>query len=175
MKNESLTKYLKFFGMILTSMIAMYVLMYLNTAELYHIRWSETRVYMTFIMGAAMAIIMLTFMRNMYTHRAVNFIIYAGSVAVFLISLFLVRTQANVQDSSWMSAMIPHHSIAILTSENAEIRDVRVQELANDIIDTQKREIQEMDWLLQDISANGIVTSIDEAELRPVPDFEVED
>lgn len=141
MKHESLMKYLKFGAMIFTSMVVMYILMYLNTDELSHVRWSETRLYMTFIMGAGMSVVMLTFMRNMYTHRIVNMGIYATSVIVLLVSLFLVRTQTTVQDPSYMRAMIPHHSIAILTSENAEIRDVRVRELANEIIDAQKREI----------------------------------
>ncbi|MCA9886042.1 MAG: DUF305 domain-containing protein [Anaerolineae bacterium] len=163
--------YLKFAAMILASMIAMYVLMYLNTYELDHVRWSETRLYMTFIMGAAMAIIMLTFMRNMYRNAMLNLAIYVGSVVVFVVALFLVRSQALVYDSSWMSAMIPHHSIAILTSENANIEDVRVRELADGIIEAQRREIQEMDWLLQDIAENGIADTPAAAEARPVPGF----
>lgn len=172
MIHEKKSNYLKFAAMIFTSMVAMYILMYLNTYELSHVRWSETRLYMTFIMGAAMAVIMLTFMRDMYQNMKLNIAIYAGSLVVFLVSLFLVRSQTTVQDSSWMSAMIPHHSIAILTSENAEIQDIRVQELANEIIEAQVREIKEMDWLLQDISQNGIVSTVDEAQTRPVPDFE---
>ena len=100
--------------------------------------------------------------------------IYVGSLVVFLLALFLVRSQTTVQDSSWMSAMIPHHSIAILTSENAEINDVRVRELADEIIEAQRREIKEMNWLLDDISQNGIAETEAEAEERPVPEFEAE-
>jgi uncharacterized protein (DUF305 family) len=73
-----------------------------------------------------------------------------------------------------MSAMIPHHSIAILTSERANINDVRVRELADEIIEAQRREIKEMNWLLDDIRANGIASSQSEAAARPVPDFEAE-
>ena len=70
-----------------------------------------------------------------------------------------------------MKAMIPHHSIAILTSERANIDDVRVQKLAEEIINAQEREIMEMKWLISDINNNGIVASANEATQRPVPDF----
>lgn len=174
MKKEMNSNYGKFLAMIVTSMIVMFGLMYLNTYELAHVRWSETRLYMTLIMGAAMAVVMLTFMRGMYTDKKKNLAIYVGSLIVFVVALFLVRTQTSVQDSSWMSAMIPHHSIAILTSENAEIHDVRVRELADEIIEAQRREIKEMDWLLADIAAHGIADTQAEAEARPVPDFKAE-
>lgn len=171
MNQDSKSSYLKFAAMIATSMIVMYAFMYLNTYDIAHVRWSETRLYMTLIMGAAMAVIMLTFMRHMYSDRKLNFAIYIGSVLVFLGALFLVRSQTLVADSAYMSAMIPHHSIAILTSERAQIQDVRVRELADGISETQVREIQEMDWLLNDIQQNGIVATEDEADERPVPEF----
>jgi len=173
MDQQTRSKYLTFAAMILTSMVAMFGLMYLNSYEISHVRWSETRFYMTFIMGAAMAVIMLTFMRGMYTSNKTNLAIYLGSLVVFIGALFLVRSQTTVEDQSWMRAMIPHHSIAILTSENAQIDDVRVQKLANEIILAQRREIQEMNWLLEDIEANGIAETEDEANARPVPEFDV--
>ena len=129
---------------------------------------------MTFIMGAAMAVIMLSFMRGMYKSSQANVAIYLGSLVLFLAALFLVRSQTTVQDHSWMSAMIPHHSIAILTSERAEIDDVRVRELANEIIEAQRREIKEMNWLIEDIRENGKATTQNEAEARPVPEFSAE-
>lgn len=165
--------YRTFATMIATSMIVMFGLMYLNTYEFAHVRWSETRFYMTFIMGAAMAVIMLSFMRGMYSNTKINLAIYLGSLVVFLVALFLVRSQTLVQDSSYMRAMIPHHSIAILTSERAEINDVRVRELADEIIEAQRREIAEMNWLLDDIAENGIASTQAEAEDRPVPEFNV--
>ena len=100
-----------------------------------------------------MAVVMLTFMLGMYQNKAVNTAIYAGSVLVFAIALWLVRSQATVQDVSWMKAMIPHHSIAILTSERAEISDPRVRELANSIIEAQRREIGEMKALIADLES----------------------
>jgi len=107
----------------------------------------------------------------MYESKAKNTLILLGSAAVFAISLFLVRSQTTVADSSWMKAMIPHHSIAILTSGRANIEDPRVKKLANEIISAQEREIKEMKWLLEDIEKNGIATSADDASKRAVPAF----
>ncbi len=81
--------YKKFAAMIATSMVAMYLLMYLNSYQLSHVRWSETRFFMTFIMGAAMAVIMLSFMRGMYNSSKANMGIYLGSLVVFIAALFL--------------------------------------------------------------------------------------
>ena len=143
--------YLRFAAMIVTSTVAMLGLMYLNTYEFGHVFWSETRTYMAIYMGAFMAIIMLAFMLAMYPNRAANIGIFAGSVVIFAIALFFVRSQETVQDVSYMKAMIPHHSIAILTSRRAEISDPRVRELADGIIEAQLREIEEMKALIADL------------------------
>lgn len=151
----ALPPYWRFAAMIATSTVVMLGLMYLNTYSLDHVFWSETRAYMALLMGATMAVVMLTFMLHMYRKTAVNLLIYAGSIAVFGVSLSLVRSQATVQDVSWMRAMIPHHSIAILTSERAEISDPRVRELADGIIETQRKEIAEMKKLIKDLESRG--------------------
>ena len=165
------SSYGKFFAMIGTSTVVMLGLMYLNTYQFSHVRFSETRSYMAIYMGAAMAIIMLAFMLGMYKNKKANLAIFAGSVVIFAASLFLVRSQVTVQDSAWMKAMIPHHSIAILTSERAEIDDVRVKELANEIVKAQRREIKEMKWLIDDIKKNGKAVTQADGQARPVPDF----
>jgi hypothetical protein len=172
MHQENRSPYGLFAAMIGTSTVVMLGLMYLNTYQLSHVRWSETRFYMAFVMGAAMAVIMLSFMLGMYKNNKVNWAIYLGSTVVFAGALFLVRSQTTVQDVSYMRAMIPHHSIAILTSERAEIDDIRVRELADKIIEAQRREIEEMNWLIADIAENGEATTQEAAEARPVPHFE---
>lgn len=143
--------YRTFGAMIATSTVVMLVLMYLNTYQRDHLQFSETRTYMALMMGAAMGIVMLAFMRKMYPNRRLNMAILAGSAAVFAIALWLVRSQATVDDVSYMRAMIPHHSIAILTSERAGITDPRVRRLADQIIETQRREIAEMKALISDL------------------------
>jgi hypothetical protein len=147
MKNN----YARFGAMVGTATLIMFGLMYLNTYQWDHIFFSETRVYMALIMGAVMAVVMLLFMRNMYTNQRANMGIILGSILVFVLSLWLVRSQTTVGDVSYMRAMIPHHSIAILTSENAQIKDPRVRELADEIISAQVDEIAEMKALIADL------------------------
>lgn len=144
-------KYGRFAAMIATSTVVMFGLMYLNTYQLNHIYFSETRAYMAVLMGATMAGIMLGFMLSMYSSRKTNASIFIGSVIVFFLSLWLVRSQVTVGDVAWMKAMIPHHSIAILTSERANISDPRVRQLADGIIETQVKEIAEMKALIADL------------------------
>ena len=146
-----MTKYGKFAAMTATSTAVMFGLMYLNTYAWDHVHFSETRAYMALVMGAAMAVVMLAFMLAMYTDRKINVAIFAGCAVVFVGALWLVRSQATVDEVSWMRAMIPHHSIAILTSERADIKDPRVRKLADAIIAAQRREIGEMKALISEL------------------------
>lgn len=147
-------RYSRFLAMIAASTVVMYGLTYLNTFQFAHVRWSETRVYMALIMGSAMTVIMLCFMLHMHKNRVLNACIFGCAALVFVAALLLVRSQATVGDVSYMRAMIPHHSIAILTSERAHITDSRVRQLADEIIETQRREIAEMNALIKDLTAD---------------------
>lgn len=118
--------------------------MYLNTYALDQVYFSITRFYMTCLGISAMAIIMFLFMRKMYRNTKKNIAVILGSVALFVSSLILVRTQTPVDDLLYMRAMIPHHSIAILTSKRADIKDPEVRKLADGIIEAQQKEIKEM-------------------------------
>jgi hypothetical protein len=146
--------YTRFGAMIATSGLAMLGLMYLNTYELGHVFYSQTRTWMAILMGAVMTVIMIAFMGKMYGDRRANAGIVAAALFAFGWSLWLVRSQRTVDDVSYMKAMIPHHSIAILTSERAHIRDPRVRELADQIIESQTREIEEMERLITDLEKN---------------------
>lgn len=143
--------YWRFAAMIATSTVVMFGLMYLNTYAFEHILWSETRAWMALLMGAVMAVIMLSFMLSMYQNKRVNIAIYIGSLVVFALTLWLIRSQATVGDAEYMKAMIPHHSIAIMTSERAQITDPRVRKLADEIIAAQRREISEMKYLINEL------------------------
>ena len=144
--------YLKFLGMILTSAVLMYVVMYLNTYELDHVYFSEMRLYMTILSTCVMAVVMLLFMLHMLKNKKVNAVIIAVSVLVFAGSFYLMRNQTTISQVDYMRAMIPHHSIAILASKRADIRDERVRQLADDIIEAQEREILMMKNLLADLA-----------------------
>ena len=142
--------YANFMLMLALSFVAMYITMYLNTYALDHVYFSLTRFYMSCLGIAAMAVIMLSLMRKMYKNRKKNISIYLGSIALFVTALVLVRSQRPViGDVLWMKAMIPHHSIAILTSERADIEDPEVKKLAEGIIKAQKKEIREMKVMIE--------------------------
>lgn len=136
--------YGRFAAMIVTSTVVMFGLMYLNTYAIEHVEFSQTRLWMAVLMGAAMALIMIAFMWGMYGNRRLNAVIVAISALVFALALWLVRSQETVDDVAYMRAMIPHHSIAIMTSRRAHIDDPEVRRLADGIIDAQVREIAEM-------------------------------
>ncbi len=146
-----MSPYPRFLAMIATSTVVMFVLTYLNSYALDHVFFSETRAYMSLLMGAAMAVVMLSFMLAMHKSRRANIAIYGGSAVLFALALWLVRSQSTVEDVSYMKAMIPHHSIAVLTSRRARIADPRVRELADSIIAAQVREIELMKRLIDDI------------------------
>jgi uncharacterized protein (DUF305 family) len=148
-------KYARFGLMILVSTIVMFGLMYLNVERATDMHFSETRTFMALIMGAAMAVVMLGFMLHMFDNRRANVLLLVASAAVFAVALWLVRSQVTVGDVAYMKAMIPHHSIAVLTSERARITDPRVRELADGIIESQRREIAEMEALIRDIEQKG--------------------
>jgi len=164
--------YLRFGAMILTAMVLMYGVMYMGTFEWGHVQWSESRLFMTLAMGGTMGLVMLGWMLNMYKNPKINVAIVAGSVLLLALAVFLDRSQTTVEDDSFMSAMIPHHSMAITRAERSQLSDVRVCELAVAISEAQKREIAEMEWLITDIKRNGPADTAAEAESRPVPDFE---
>jgi hypothetical protein len=154
--------YVRFALMIATSTVMMFGLMYLNTYAWEHVFFSETRLYMAILMGAAMAIIMLGWMLGMYANRMLNLAIFAGAAIVFAAALWLVRSQATVSGPSYMRAMIPHHSIAVMTSSRAQIRDPRVRKLADEIIEAQRREIAEMRYLIGQVSSGATVERVHE-------------
>jgi hypothetical protein len=143
--------YGRFAAMIATSTVAMFILMYTTVYSLDHVFWSSTKTYMALYMGATMAVIMLAFMLKMYDNKKANVAIFVGSALLFVVVFWVFRLQANVDDTTYMRQMIPHHSLAILTSERANISDPRVRRLADDIILAQRREIAEMEALIADL------------------------
>jgi uncharacterized membrane protein len=166
MSNNAGMKYGRFLAMIATSTAVMLGLMYLNTFTWDHVFWSQTRFWMAFVMGASMAVIMLSFMLGMYRDRKKNITIFVGAGLVFAVALWLVRSQQTIDDVAYMKAMIPHHSIAIMTSERAHIRDPRTRDLAKAIITAQRREIAEMRYLIAHIEEQGIRGASDGEESR---------
>ncbi|MFF5218404.1 DUF305 domain-containing protein [Micromonospora sp. NPDC000442] len=170
--SHEMKMYLRFAAMILTAMVVMYGVMYLSTWRWSDIRFSESRMFMAFAMGGTMGMVMLGWMRNMYRNTKANLGIVAASVLLLGTGVVLDRSQATVDDSGWMNSMIPHHSMAITRSERANLNDVRVCRLAVEISEAQRREISEMEWLIEDIRRNGVAETPEEAQARPVPEYD---
>ena len=166
--------YLRFAAMIVTGMFVMYWTMFVGSYQWSHIQFSQSRVYMALVMGGAMTLVMLGWMLNMYKNTRMNIGIVVVGLLLLGLGTTLDRTQATVGDVEFMQAMIPHHSLAITRSERFNVEDVRVCELAVEISEAQRREIDEMEWLIEDIRKNGTASTRTEADARPVPTFQVD-
>lgn len=171
-QDHSKKMYLRFAAMLLTAMVVMYCVMFVATWEWDHVRFSQSRVFMALTMGGAMGLVMPAWMLNMYKNTRANVVVVVVSLGLLAGGAFLDRSQATVDDTAFMRAMIPHHSMAITRSERAGIEDARVCGTAAEISEAQRREILEMDWLIADIEENGRATTPEEAETRPVPAFD---
>lgn len=171
-EGDGLGRYLRFGAMILTSMVVMYGAMFVSSYEWSHIRWSQSRAFMALTMGGTMGLVMLAWMLHMYRNVKANVVVIVVSILLLATGATLDRTQVTVDDTAFMKAMIPHHSMAITRAERFQVDDVRVCELAVQISEAQRREILEMDWLIDDIERNGPAATPAEAQARAVPDFQ---
>jgi len=141
--------YKKFATMMVISFIVMYIVMFFNIDRFEHFHNSLTRVYMALLMVAPMAVAMMLMMGKMYPSKKTNNIIIASAAVVFFIALAGLRTQTPIGDEQYMKAMIPHHSSAIMVSKHANITNPEVKKLSEQIIESQEKEIAEMDALLK--------------------------
>jgi ABC-type siderophore export system fused ATPase/permease subunit len=154
----------RFAGMIATSTVIMFFLMYQLIYSVDHATFSINRLIASLLMGCVMTIVMLGFMWSMYKGMMTKVVVLIVAAIAGATLLVMNRSQTVVDDTAFMKSMIPHHSIAINNARKASISDPRVRELADEIIASQVREIAEMKLLLEDISRNG---ERGEAELPP--------
>ncbi|WDF45326.1 DUF305 domain-containing protein [Chryseobacterium sp. KACC 21268] len=149
MENTNGSSYKKMALMLIVSFFIMYVVMFFNVDQFDHIYLSYTRTYMTLLMVSPMALLMLVIMRKMYTNRKLNLVIILVSISIFTFAITSLRSQAFISDVQYMKAMIPHHSSAIMTSKNANIKDPELRKLSDSIIKSQEREINQMKSILK--------------------------
>jgi hypothetical protein len=145
----------RFAAMIATSVVIMFFLMYQLIYTLDHATFSVNRLVASLVMGTVMTVVMLGYMWSMYQGTAIKIGVVAGALLFGGVLLYVNRAQALIGDTEFMKAMIPHHSIAVNNARNADIRDPRVRELADEIIASQMREIRTMQLLIEDIEQNG--------------------
>jgi hypothetical protein len=145
----------RFAAMIAAATALMFVLMYQLVYSPDHVTFSLNRLIASLAMGCFMAVVMLGFMWSMYDGPRAKIVILVLAACAGIVLVYVNRSQAAVEDVRFMKAMIPHHSIAINNARRATIHDPRVRKLADTIIESQVREIEEMKLLLDDIARNG--------------------
>ena len=145
----------RFAAMIAISSFIMFFLMYQLIYSLDHATFSVNRLIASLAMGCVMTVVMLGFMWPMYQGMRTKIAILVVAALGGVILLSVNRSQALIGDISFMNSMIPHHSIAINNARKASISDPRVRKLADEIIESQVREIAEMKLLIDDIARNG--------------------
>ena len=117
--------------------------------------FSVNRTIAALVMGSVMTVVMLAYMWSMYDGTTTKIVVLTGAALLGMILLFVNRNQTLIDDVRFMKSMIPHHSIAINNARKASISDPRVRKLADQIIESQVREIAEMKLLIEEIEQNG--------------------
>ncbi|MBX9678402.1 MAG: DUF305 domain-containing protein [Gemmataceae bacterium] len=130
--------------MIVLSFVSMYVLMYAMVNTFANVYSSFNQVYMAGLMTAPMLVLEVSLMGMMYPNKKWNAALIAVG-AVALVGFFaLIRQQAAVGDKQFLRSMIPHHAGAILMAEQSDTRDPEIKKLVEDIITSQRAEIEQM-------------------------------
>lgn len=145
----------RFAAMIATSTFIMFFLMYQLIYSVDHATFSINRLVASLVMGSVMTLVMLVFMWSMYEGMGTKVAVLSVAALTGIILLFVNRSQSLIGDTEFMTSMIPHHSIAINNARKADISDPRVRELADQIIESQVREILQMKLLLSAIEQDG--------------------
>ena len=128
--------------------IIMYLVMFVMIDGLSSFYNNLNMLYMTLMMVAPMVVLMILAMRHMFPSKSANTALLVGSVAIFLGSFALIRTQTTIGDTAFLRSMIPHHSGAILMCREASLADRQVKRLCGEIIQSQRQEIDEMKGIL---------------------------
>ncbi|WP_413297739.1 DUF305 domain-containing protein [Brevundimonas phoenicis] len=136
---------------LLIDFVIMYLVMFTMIATLDHFRFNLNNVYMTLMMVAPMAVVMLLSMRSMFQNRRANWIIIGIAAVVFAASFYAMRAQAAINDQELIRGMIPHHSGAILMCGKAKLTDPELIALCDEIIIAQEREIVQMQAILDQL------------------------
>ena len=137
---------------LLISLAIMYLAMFAMIWSLGEFVQNINFFYMALVMWAPMAIVMMLTMKSMFMNSRINLILYAAFAAVFLLSFWGIRAQALVDDRRFLESMIPHHSGALTMCNRASLRDAQVRDLCfkrNGIVDSQTREIKQMEAMLR--------------------------
>ena len=141
--------YLTLAAAITVNFFIMWALTYSGVYAWDHIFINLNRFYMAALMVAPMVVVMLVAMRHMFDNMRLNIAIYATSAIVFVTAFTAIQNQWAVGDTQLSRSMIPHHSIAIKTCENAQLTDPETVALCEKIVRAQREEIAQMRDILE--------------------------
>jgi hypothetical protein len=100
-------------------------------------------IYMSLLMSGWM----ILFMAILEINIPVIFI----SILIIVITFIAIRKQLFINENQYLRGMIPHHSMAITMSKKLQDNDPnnRIPQLLNNIIKTQRNEIEYMKKILK--------------------------
>lgn len=126
--------------------IQTFVMPFAMVAERDHVEFSITQAYMGAFMGACMVAVEGL---AMSTHSPLPWYGWLVTITVGVLAVVAYHRQWFVDDRAYLRDMIPHHSMALVTSAaRLDTQDPRIQRLADQIMVTQRREIAEMRHIL---------------------------
>ncbi len=141
--------YLRFIAELIVEGIIMYFVMYAMVDVLRDVYLNLNNLYMAAMMTAPMGVAMLIFMGHMFPNKSGNMIVMALMLLIFVASFYAMREQKGIGNEQFLRSMIPHHSGALLMCRKANITDPEITALCRQIMDSQQREIDQMEAILQ--------------------------
>ena len=137
--------YVKFWINMVLGLIVMYVVMFSMIDGWPDFRNNLNMFYMAVTMWAPMGVFMLATMPGMFPDRRMNIVLYVAFILLTGLSFWATRTQTLIDDQQFIDSMIPHHSGAILMCREADLQDPELVALCSEIIEAQRREIDQME------------------------------
>jgi cation transport ATPase len=131
------------------SFVAMYFLMFSMINTIGNFTNNINMAYMAGLMVAPMVVFELIVMWSMYKDKKRNYMVIAGAIVAGILLFLFIRQQAIVGDRQFLRSMIPHHSGAILMCQQSSINDQEIQELCQEIIESQQQEIDQMKEIME--------------------------
>lgn len=126
----------------------MYAVMFSMVNSMDEVFHNLNTAYMAGMMVAPMIILMPLMMHMMYPNKKLNMLVYVSSAVLFLALFIFMREQTLVGDRQFLRSMIPHHSGAILMCEKSKIQDAEIKTLCDEIVKSQRSEIEQMKDIL---------------------------
>ena len=138
------------YTMVIGSFIIQFIVMSCIMTNSYkNITFSVGKFYMSVIMALLMGLLEV-FMFDIHM-RIISLYYYLILFFILSIFIYLYRNQIYIEDKDYLTEMIEHHSMAVLTSEEIlqKTQSERIKKLAESILTTQEKEIEYMRQLIK--------------------------